>query len=215
MAAIPLPGEEFETAPMGTHIAICSRIIDLGTQPVPVFGSSSGETEMKHQIVLGWELPNERMSNGVPFLVISYYLWSMHEKASLRKALESWRGQKFTKDDFGKFEIKNVLGKPCQVIIGESQTGKAKVMGVAGFPKGTPTPKLHDEPIYVWLSAAEFDEAAYEQLSDFWKTKIKATPEWASIHAPKSLGNGSAKQHVTFSEEMSDEIPFATSEGIW
>ena len=38
--------------------------------------------------------PTEQMSDGRPFTISKRYTWSTHEKATLRKDLEAWRGVK-------------------------------------------------------------------------------------------------------------------------
>ena len=60
---------------------------------------------------------DELMEDGKPFIVQQRYTWSMSEKAKLRADLESWRGKAFEERDFGTFNIKNVLGKPCVLTI--------------------------------------------------------------------------------------------------
>lgn len=205
MPAIPEEGAEFESPPLGTHMAVCTEIVDLGTQPQ----SFGGDNWDAHQIVMFWELTEERTSGGHPFRVLRYYTWSMSTKSNLRKDLESWRSKPFTKEEFGKFDIKNVLGAHCQVIIGTGDNGKVKVTGVAGWPKGVPKPKPSVTPSMVWLSAAEFDTEAYEALSEYWRSKIKGSPEYVALTAPKSSVNGShAPLGAPLSAELSDEIPF-------
>lgn len=94
---LPQPSDaEFELAPAGTHIAVCYRVIDLGTQET----TFKGEVKHQHKILISWEIPDEKMKDGRPFTIGKRYTWSMSEKANLRNDLESWRG-KFTAADFG------------------------------------------------------------------------------------------------------------------
>src|SRR6185295_11438565 len=105
---IPRPNEtEFELAPAGTHMAVCYRVIDLGTQS----GTYMGKPKSQHKILVSWELPDEKMKDGRPFTIGQRYTWSMSEKATLRKHLEAWRGVPFTDADFGVdgFDVKNII----------------------------------------------------------------------------------------------------------
>lgn len=204
MPTLPKPGDSFEQAPEGTHLAVCTGIVDLGTQ----HEEYQGKARDVHQMMIMWELVDEAMSNGERFGVMRSYTWSVHEKAALRKDLEAWRGAAFKESDFGDggFEIKNVLGKSCLVMVGRTSTDKAKVVGVAAKPKGMPSPTPSREPIYLWLSPEEFSEEHFDALSDFWKGKVKASPEYLLITAPKPrTPNGGSQK---FSPDLDDEIPF-------
>lgn len=209
MPALPAPGSDFEQAPEGTHAAVCCGVIDLGTQ----HEQYEGKDRDVHQVMIQWELGDEMMSDGRPFMVMRSYTWSVHERAALRADLEAWRGVAFKQTDFGPggFEIKNIIGKPCLVMIGRTTGGKAKVTGVAKLPKGMPAPQLSRTGVYLWLSAEEFDEPHFDALSDFWKGKIRVSPEYKALFAPKvtngaAIGNPRGGQSL--SEELNDEIPF-------
>ena len=82
----------FEQPPTGSHVGRCISIIDLGTQRT----TYEGEAQIKHQVILRWELSNELMESGEhvgkPFTVSRFYTASLHEKSGLRKDLASWRG---------------------------------------------------------------------------------------------------------------------------
>jgi hypothetical protein len=114
---LPAPTTEFEIAPAGTHGASCVRVIDLGTQITPFDG------KQKHQVRLTWELQDEIMRNGKPFLISKTYTWSMHKRSALRAHLEAWRGTPFTDRDFGPngFNLKNILGKSCLITIAQDE----------------------------------------------------------------------------------------------
>ena len=58
---LPLPdATDFELTPAGSHVAVCYRIVDLGTQLIEY----NGETKKQHKIMVGWELSNEFMQTG-------------------------------------------------------------------------------------------------------------------------------------------------------
>ena len=85
-------GGTFEQAPVGAHPARCIKLIDIGTH----HGEYEGVPNVRHQIIVGWELPGELIQTGdyagQPFTVSEFYTLSLGEKSKLRPMLESWRG---------------------------------------------------------------------------------------------------------------------------
>src|SRR6185369_10438591 len=74
---LPAPTESnFTPVPAGTHLGICYRVIDLGTQST----NFNGETKLAHKVLVSWEIPDEKMDDGRPFTISQSYTWSMHEK---------------------------------------------------------------------------------------------------------------------------------------
>lgn len=85
---LPKPeGGNFSPVPAGNHIAICYRLIDLGTQLV----EWKGAKKTQRKVLISWELPNELMTEGEyagqPFTIGRRYTWSMSDKANLRHDL--------------------------------------------------------------------------------------------------------------------------------
>lgn len=179
---VKLPSESvgnFEKAPAGNHLATCYEVIDLGTQ------KTEYEGEVKHQrkIWIGWELPNELMEDGRPHVIGRRYTLSSHEKSTLRKNLESWRGKAFSKEDFGEFEITNVVGVACFLNVVHNEKGDrtyANIQAVAALPKGTPAPPLINKPVKFDLDS--FDQEVFDSLSDRMKETIAESPEFQAIH---------------------------------
>ncbi len=204
---IPKPSEgggEFELAPAGTHLAVCYRVIDLGTQETVW----EGQTKHAHKVLVCWELSDEKMADGRPFIVQKRYTWSMHEKATLRKDLEAWRGVGFVEKDFkpGGFDIKNILGKACvlSVVHTESNNGKtyANVASVGKLMKGQTAPAQINPSVYLWLHRDRWDSAVYASLSDGVKSTIAKSPEYQELAspstAPELVGNDFADEEVPF-----------------
>jgi len=189
----------YEQPPVGTHTAICYAFIDLGTQP----NEYQGETKLVHQVVIRWELVGELMEDGRPFSIGQFYTWSMNEKAKLRLHLEAWRNAPFTKEDFGpngKFNTRNLLGKPCTLGIIHNEKGNARVASVGAKMKNVEVSDPVNELVYVALTAKDFDPAQLGKLSEKFQTMVKASPEYASLmrQAPKE----------SFTADLDDEIPF-------
>jgi len=98
------------------HKAICYGVYDLGTQFNETFGNKN------HKVLLQWELPEARIDIqkdgedlNLPRAQSKIYTLSLHEKANLRKDLESWRGKSFTATELEGFDLKNLLGVDCQL----------------------------------------------------------------------------------------------------
>lgn len=197
---IPKPTDaEFELAPAGTHLAVCYRVIDLGTQT----GSYMGKPKSQHKILVAWELPDEKMKDGRPFSIMQRYTWSMSEKARLRKDLESWRGVPFTDPDFGTFDIKNVLGKGCLLNVIHAESGDktyANIASISKMMKGQVAPEPTNEKLYLWIHPSRWDAATFAKLSPGMQTTITQSPEYAE------LANG--EHDIPERDDMEQEIPF-------
>lgn len=208
---IPEPnGSSFTPPPAGSHVAICYRFIDYGTQQV----EWKGTTKLQRKVLLGWELPNEVMEDGKPFTISRKYTWSMSEKSNLRHDLEAWRGKAFTTDDFTgptRFNIKNILGKACLLsVVHETRDGNtyANLMGVSALPKGMPVPSLTNEIAYLALEKHLFDQHVFDKLSDKMKETIRSSPEFKALFDPNAGEPQPDDDGRVYDDELSDPVPF-------
>jgi len=194
-------GGSFTPAPVGTHVARCFRIVDLGTQ----HGEYKGQPTRRNQVLVSWELPDELIEiegEQRPVTTSKFYTNSLGEKANLRRDLESWRGRSFTEDELRKFDLEGILGKPCMLTVVGGENGKTKVATVSGVPKNTVCPQPFNPPSAFWLD--EFDQDKYDELSDGLKKIIEKSEEYPQIM------NGVYQQSEPEGRtDMSDdEIPF-------
>jgi len=178
----PNNGGDFTPPPAGTHLAVCYRLIDLGTQ----LQEYQGQTKTQRKIMLSWELSEERMDDGKPFMVSQRYTYSSHEKSTLRQHLEAWRGARFKDSDFGVggFDIRNILGKGCLLsIIHTEKDGKtyANISSLSKLPKGMTAPSPENEIVYLSLEPGEFKREVFEALSEGVKNIIRKSPEFALV----------------------------------
>ena len=105
-------------APEGNHLAVCVGVIDLGTQYSKFYDT------WKPKVMIQWELSDELMGDGRPFVISRRFTLSLHENAGLRKILNSWRGRPFTPEEAAGFDIAKVLGKPGMVnVVHEPKEG--------------------------------------------------------------------------------------------
>lgn len=203
----PSEGGNREPVPAGTHLGMCYRFIDMGTQKTEY----QGQVKMTRRVMISWLIPDELMSDGKPFSAHKTYTWSMHEKATLRHDLETWRGMAFTPEDFGKFDTKNLLGKPCMLsVTQETKPDGAVFSNVAsvGKPmKGLPIPKLTEPTVYLSLEPGDFDQAAYETLGNGLKERIALSPEFKALGA-KQTQEDYSDDSLSAGADPSDDIPF-------
>ena len=175
-------GGDFKPAPEGTHLARCVQLIDLGTH----HGEYQGQPTIRNQVIVRWELPHESVETKdgpQPMLVSKFYTNSLGEKANLRKDLEAWRGRQFTVQELLQFDLMNVLGKPCMVTVAHNDKGKAKVIGVAGMPKGMTCPDAVNEPSAFWID--EWDDNAFHALPKGFQELITQSDEYKAAFTPQ------------------------------
>ena len=161
-------GTEFEICPVGTHLARCVQVIDLGTIHSKYYDKWS------HKVVIGWEIPGQLNEDGKPFLVWKRYTLSLHTNSGLRKDLESWRSRAFTPEELGGFDLKNILTVCCMINIGHND-GFANVTGVMAVPGGMEAPaQLHQS---VFFNLAEFDKTLFDTFSEKMQKTIMSSKE--------------------------------------
>lgn len=189
-------GGTFEQSPPGTHVARCYKLVDLGT----TLQEFQGESRKRHQILVGWELPNELMTtgefSGQPFTASKFYTLSLHEKASLRGDLKNWRGRDFTDDELRGFELKNLLGKTCMLSVTTNEKGRSEVSGVMALPKGTSVPDAVNENVY--FSFEDFDQKTFDAFSDKMQALLAKSDEYKAL---QTVGSPNF-------EEASADVPF-------
>ena len=200
-------GTSFEQAPTGSHAARCISIIDIGTQK----STYEGEVQIKHQLIVRWELPNEFMTAGEfagkPFTVSKFYTASLNEKARLRIDLAAWRGRDFTPEELKGFDLKNILGKACMLAVGMSEKGKAKVSAVMALPKGMTIPEQVNPTFHFSLDA--FKASDFELLSKGFKEMVCASPEYQRLIKPEPTRTAPAKTVAAGADfEDDSDIPF-------
>ena len=200
------PASNYTPPPEGMHIARCYRLIDLGTQPKSYQGKPTGEAR---KIMASWELLGEdRMDDGKPFTISKSWFLSMHEKASLRKDLESWRGKSFTPEDENSFDVSKLMGAYCLLNVvqetGQDGSNYTKIKAITPLIKGMPKPEPVN-PNFIF-DADEPDMSAYEKFSDKMKELISGSREWK---ARKAGGKPSTTAtHGSGFDDMDSDIPF-------
>lgn len=167
----------FEPVSEGVHMATCISIIDLGDQWSEQYKKNS------HKVMLTWEIPDEMVEiNGeeAPRFISKEYTLSLAEKATLRNHLEAWRGKKFNSQELMGFDLRNVLGKSCQLQILHTDNGYANISSVMSIPKGMATPEIHAKLTYFDLT----DPNCLNLMDDLpgWvQDKVKKSPDYQEL----------------------------------
>lgn len=195
-------GTDYKPVPAGSYTAVCIRVIDLGTQ------ISTYNQKAQRKVLFTWEIPEieiETDNGPMPATISSRYTASLHEKAALRKVLESWRGRPFTADELTGFDLKNILGASCLMGVIHNENGGttyANVSSVMALPKGMP--KLTPQHTLINFSLDEFNEALFDSLSPRVKETIAQAPEY-KLATGQEVETGD--QHYS-APDLDDEIPF-------
>lgn len=192
-------GGDFKSVPAGSHIAVCNIVADLGLQP-----GSGLYPDPKQQVFIRFEVPEERVEyekDGKkyegPVVIGMTFTASMHEKANLRKQLESWRGKQFTDEQAESFDIESILGKACMISVVEVQKGDkvySNIKSISGLPKGVIAPRA-ENPLLFYTAQ---EDSSYSKLPEWLQKKIDAQLERKETrrHDPSEL------------EITDDDIPF-------
>lgn len=138
----------FQPAPEGTHIALCIHVIDLGKQPT--------QWGTKRQVYLAFELSEQLMADGRPFIVSRLFTNSLHEKSGLRQIIEPWIGRK--EIDREDFDLSELAGKPALIVVSHREGTKgtfAEILAVSALPKSVSVPVSHNSHIVFDIDSSE------------------------------------------------------------
>lgn len=159
MPIIAKKSEGRELQATGTYHAVCTTIVDLGTQQ-----PKNPKYRPRQEVFIAWELCGETVEyerdgekrSFVKSMSRRYPLFLGSNKASdLRKMLESWRGQPFTAEELDGFELRNVLDANCLLTVVHNESNGtiyANVGSVSPLVKGTSKRKAETERLYFTLS---------------------------------------------------------------
>ncbi len=200
----------YEPVPAGNHVARCIGLIHIGTIPV----TFQGDTKYMNKVRLTFELPTElkefKEGEGErPYSISGEYTLSLHENATLRALLESWRGKKFTEDELATFDIEKLVGKPCMVnVVHTEKNGKtyANIAGISPVPKGMQVPdQINPSKVLLY---DKWDQDVFDSLPDFLKEKIKSSDQYQNMMGQQTDLPAHPARDVDGEEVNIDDIPF-------
>jgi hypothetical protein len=160
--------------PEDTYSAVCVGVFDLGS----VHNKTWNKDEQK--ILFLWELPELRNPEGFNETIHQMYTASLGDKSNLKKMLVNWRGKAFTPAELESFDVKAVLGQPCQLLVIHNKVEAntyANIQNVSGWPKSAPRPK-HQLPLMVFEFGVH-TEVPYK-TPEWIKARIESAPEWVA-----------------------------------
>lgn len=169
----------FEAAKSGTCLGLCYQIIDIGTQK----SEYNGEVKYQRKVLIYWELPSQKTSEGKAKMIRKKYTLSSHEKASLVEDIKTWTGQKIG----AGFQLDDLLGKPAWLSIVEEQGHDGNtyvtVKAVSAVPTelGISIPELENPILLLSLEDGEFIQGVFDELSESIKNNISASPEFQEL----------------------------------
>jgi hypothetical protein len=188
-------GSDFEQLEPGIYGAVCTRVIDFGTQP-----GFKPDDKPSHQVLLGFEV-DKFMADGRPFyIMLTAYagLGKAEKPTKLCVFLEGMRGKKFTADERAGFDIKKVLGATCELVVGLSAGGKSKPTAAAR-PR-VPVELKPEKLVYFSMDPESPTITAFDDLSKWEKGKVQTSPEWEKVKNMVVHGDGAPPP--------TDDIPF-------
>jgi hypothetical protein len=198
--------------PSGSYLAKCVGIIDLGTQET----SYEGKTKLVHKVKFYFETLTKKAvfsteKGEEPFMLTKMYTASFHEKAQLKKDLNSWLGIDVT--TLEGFELSDLLGKTCLISVVHAQ-GKdgntyANIATVMQVPEGMTVPE-GTIPVKSF-DLDTFDEKVFDTLYPWDKERIMNSQEMLGKET-KTAPNKSVKSEpvdnseVEVTKEVLDEM---------
>lgn len=199
-----IEGKTYQLAPEGNHRAVCIGVYDLGTH-------DGGQYGPKRKIRIVWELVDEEMGDGRPFIVGRDFTMSLGDRSRLKPILESWRGRAFTPEELKRFDVANLLGKSCLVNVVHQKPADrvyANVNTVSQLPKGMS--KAEPRNPLIQFSIDECDGEFPEGLPDWIKDKVRESPEWQSLYERPAtpVRPSPAAEVILQAEEEDEDIPF-------
>jgi len=187
ISATESKGGDRQLPEAGATTGVCFSIVDLGTQKT----NWDGEEKWTPKVRLSFELPEQTIEGEVtengkttkvtrPMVVSMEVTRSLGERATLRKHLETWRGQAFTSKELAAFNLKNLLGKAAMLTLVNktSQAGReyCSIQGLAKLPKSVKAPTTTENK-QVFYEIEEGTGGAFSELPEWLQGKILESKE--------------------------------------
>jgi hypothetical protein len=142
------------------------------------------------------------------------YTKSLHEKAGLRKHLESWRGKSFTEEEAKGFDIEKLLGVYCMInVTSDEHDGKtySNVAAISPLPSALKNAKPAGVHPFVVFDIDAPDMAVYATFHEKTQEYIASSTEWKALQ--RGMNAQQSAQPAEYSQASStgiddDPIPF-------
>lgn len=205
-------GSIYEPVEAGAYCARCFSMIHIGTIEELVMGQLKKMNKVRVTFELPTELKVFKDEEGEkPYVISKEYTLSMHEKSTLRKHLEGWRGKAFTEEEASSFDVTKLLGKPCTINVIHKVSEKngnkyAEITSISPVMKGMVVPDQINENYE--FNYDPFIASKFDQLPQYLRDKMVKSDEYreaTKIENPSSVG-GNHKPSTVLTNE--DDLPF-------
>jgi hypothetical protein len=189
----------------GTHLGVCSMLVDLGMQFNEAYQKSS------RKVLIGWELPDEQIEidgEQKPRTISQRYTMSLNERSTLRRDLAAWRGRDFTAEELAGFDLQNIVGKSCLInVIHRDYNGKtyANIQNIMALPRGMAKGQLTEEPQIFDLDKAPLE--AVDKLPG-WIAEIIKKSETYQERLAAEVAEVPGKPAFAEISDEDGELPF-------
>jgi hypothetical protein len=177
MAVPQSGGGDYTPADAGMHIGICYGLIDLGSHPQ----DWQGETKMKRQILVQFELPKQTDDEGRPKTISKFYTFGNAENGNLFKDVKCWKGERI---DAPGYDLSTLLATPATLnITSEEKDGKkkSKIASINPIMDGIVIPERVNPLLALSLTDEGFSQAIFNAVSDRIKAMIAKSPEFQGL----------------------------------
>lgn len=167
----------------GVYVAVCVYSIDLGEQLCEYKDKSKS---YNNQVQLGFELIGETVEidgKQEPRTLSRTLNFARSKNSSLRKFVQSWLGKTFSDEAFDEFDTNDLVGMPAQLSVILNESGDySNIDTIMQLPKGMPAPQA-TQPL-IRFDIEPWDDAAFDQLPDWAKDKVKKSTQYQKLHVP-------------------------------
>lgn len=177
----------FKPVPVGSHAARCVAVIDLGTQTVDF----QGETKYQHKVTLTFEAYAEDENGELlldsetrPLQISKRYTLSLHERAGLRRDLNSWRGRPFTSEELQSFDLRKILGAPCMLSVAQGESNGrtySNIAAIVAAPAAVKKGMLAQVAPSRSFDLDAPDWTVFAEIGPWLQKTIAASPEYQSL----------------------------------
>lgn len=198
-------GSDYEPIPAGQYQAACLWVVDLGTHYNVAYDKRA------RKVLIGWEIPEVRIEiekdgekKNLPRMLSKTYTLSLHEKSTLRKELEMWRGKTFTEQELEGFDLSKLIGVNCMLQIIHKQVGEKTYANIVSIT-----------PLYKGLTKIGLEGAGITYSMDDDPEIPAGLPGWVVKKIEESEESaGSAREPEGSNHQPTDDPPPPTDDDI-
>lgn len=164
---------KFKPHPAGQFVALCVDTIDLGEK---LDSGPNFPDKLSPKCVLVFRTGEKNAESGEPVDAAQEYTVSMSEKANLRKALESWRGQPYNEGQVNDgVPLHKLTGQWALITVAHKTSAKGRTYAFVQSIVGVPA-MLRERPVFAEYKRAEFWKDRKEEYA-------KEAQKFRALHA--------------------------------